>query len=307
MLLDASKLTSNENNDWCPGCGDDGIVLSVKKAIAGAGLDNHKTVIVSGIGCSSKLPHLVNVNGVHTLHGRAIPFAEGIKLANPELNVIVHSGDGDTYGIGVGHFISAGRRDVNIKLFIHNNGVYALTKGQASPTLPEGRKVKGIPAPNINGPLNPLALAILAGYTFVARTQSYDVKSQVDLMVRALKHKGLALIDIQQGCPTYNPEFTNATWFLQHLHAIPQDYDGVVKDPSNINEINDKKLKALALLMNETTDDLHTGLFFEWENPDTFEDRLIKRGIKPPLTQVIADANRKSTTNLDGIFEDLSI
>lgn len=302
-----ASLTSNELNDFCPGCGDSGIVLAVKNAIAGAGLDPHKTVIVSGIGCSSKLPHLVNVNGVHTLHGRAIPFAEGIKLANPELTVLIDSGDGDTYGIGAGHFVSAGRRNVNIKLFVHDNGVYALTKGQASPTLPEGRKVKGIPEPNINGPLSPLAIAIMAGYTFIARTQSYNIKEQTDLMIKAIKHNGLALIDIYQGCPTYNPEFTNAAWFGQHLKALPETYDGIVHDPANLEEVNKKKLQALNIILNETPENLNTGLFFQWENQDTFEDRLMKRGIKPPLTQTIADSDKKSTVDLSGVFEDLSV
>lgn len=287
-------------------CGNDGIVLAVKNAIANGALDPHKTVIVSGIGCSSKLPHLVNVNGVHTLHGRAIPFAEGIKLANPELTVMVDSGDGDTYGIGAGHFVSAGRRNVNIKLFVHNNGVYALTKGQASPTLPEGRKVKGIPEPNINGALNPLALAILAGYTFVARTQSYNVKEQTDLMIKAIKHNGLALIDIQQGCPTYNPEFTDTAWFRQHLHQLPQNYDGLVHNPGDLAEVEQKKLQALKMILDETSTELNTGLFFQWENNDTFEDRLTKLGIKPPLSQQIADANKKSTVNLTEVFKDLS-
>lgn len=302
-----ASLTSNEFNDWCPGCGDSGIVLAVKNAIAAAGVDPHKTVIVSGIGCSSKLPHLVNVNGVHTLHGRPIPFAEGIKLADPELTVIIDSGDGDTYGIGAGHFVSAGRRNVNIKLFIHNNGVYALTKGQASPTLPEGRKVKGIPAPNINGPLEPLAIALMAGYTFIARTQSYNVKEQTDLMLKAIKHNGLALVDIQQGCPTYNSEFTDAAWFKQHLQPLPQDYDGLVHDPADVGEVNKKKLQALNLILNETADSMHTGLFFQWENPDTFEDRLLKRGIKPPVAQTIADANGKSTVDLSEVFDELSV
>ncbi len=302
-----ASLTSDEINDFCPGCGDSGIVLALKNAIVAAGLDPKKTVSVSGVGCSSKLPHLVNVNGVHTLHGRPIPFAEGIKLANPELNVIIDSGDGDTYGIGAGHFVSAGRRNVNIKLFVHNNGVYALTKGQASPTLPEGRKVKGIPEPNINGALSPLAIAILAGYTFVGRTQSYNLKEQTDLMVKAIKHKGLALLDIQQGCPTYNPEFTNAAWFSQHLHPLPSDYNGIVSNPMDMDEVNKKKLQAINMLLNETTESLNTGVFFQWENSDTFEDRLIKRGIKPPLTQTIADVNNKSTVNLDQVFEDLSV
>jgi 2-oxoglutarate ferredoxin oxidoreductase subunit beta len=302
-----SSLTSNEFNDWCPGCGDSGIVLAVKNAIAGAGLDPNKTVIVSGIGCSSKLPHLVNVNGVHTLHGRPIPFAEGIKLANPELTVIIDSGDGDTYGIGAGHFVSAGRRNVDIKLFVHNNEVYALTKGQASPTLPEGAKVKALPAPNINGALDPLAIALMAGYNFVARTQSYNVKEQTDIMIKAIKHKGLALVDIHQGCPTYNPEFTDAAWFKQHLIPLPEGYDGIVHDQSDIKEVNEKKLQALNLLLNETPEKMYSGILFQWENPDTFEDRLIARGIEPPMSHEISDKDGKSTVDLTKVLGDLDV
>ncbi len=288
-------------------CGDSGIVLAVKNAIVKANLDPHKTVIVSGIGCSSKLPHLVNVNGVHTLHGRAIPFAEGIKLANPELTVLLDSGDGDTYGIGVGHFISAARRNTDVKLFIHDNGVYSLTKGQASPTLPEGRKTKSLPAPNINGALNPLTLAITSGYNFVARAQSFKVNELTDLMVKAIQHKGLALVDIMQGCPTYNPEFTSAQWFNLHLKPLPQDYDGVVKDPSNKQEVNEKKLNALKLLLSEDPDNMHTGLFFQNEDPDTFEERLEKRGMKSPVSQKIADEEGKSTTDIEPLLKSLEV
>jgi 2-oxoglutarate ferredoxin oxidoreductase subunit beta len=307
MVTDLKSLSSNEFNDWCPGCGDSGIVLAVKNAIIKANLDPNKTVIVSGIGCSSKLPHLVNVNGVHTLHGRPIPFAEGIKLANPELNVLLDSGDGDTYGIGVGHFISAARRNTNIKLFIHDNGVYSLTKGQASPTLPEGRKTKSLPAPNINGALNPLSLAIMAGYNFVARAQSFKVNELTDIMVKAIQHNGLALVDIMQGCPTYNPEFTSAAWFNSHLKPLPQEYNGIVKDPSNKEEVNEKKLNAIKMLLSEDPDNMHTGIFFQNEDHDTFEERLQKRGMKPPLSQKIADENGNSITDIEPLLKSLEV
>ncbi len=288
-------------------CGDSGVVLAVKNAIIKANLDPHKTVIVSGIGCSSKLPHLVNVNGVHTLHGRPIPFAEGIKLANPELTVLLDSGDGDTYGIGVGHFISAARRNTDIKLFIHDNGVYSLTKGQASPTLPKGRKTKSLPGPNINGALNPLLLAITAGYNFVARAQSFKVNELTDIMVKAIQHKGIALVDILQGCPTYNPEFTSAAWFNSHLTALPQDYDGIVKNPSDKAEINAKKMNAINMLLSETDDNMHTGIFFQNEDPDTFEDRLSKAGIKPPFSDKIADENGNPTTDISELLKSLEV
>jgi 2-oxoglutarate ferredoxin oxidoreductase subunit beta len=307
MATDVKSLTSNEFNDWCGGCGDSGIVLAVKNAIVKANLDPHKTVLVSGIGCSSKLPHLVNINGVHTLHGRPIPFAEGIKLANPELTVLLDSGDGDTYGIGVGHFISAGRRNVDIKLFIHDNGVYSLTKGQASPTLPEGRKTKSLPAPNINGALNPLALAIMSGYNFVARAQSFKVNELADIMVKAIQHKGLALVDIMQGCPTYNPEFTSSAWFNTHLKPIPDGYDGSVKDPFNREEVNQKKIDAIKLLLSEDQDNMHTGVFFQNEDPDTFETRLQKRNIPPPSSQKITDDNGNSLTDIEPLLKSLEV
>ena len=135
------------------------------------GLNLDRVVIVSGIGCSGKLPHFMRVpiSGVHTLHGRAIAFATGIKLANPSLEVIVNGGDGDLLGIGVGHFVSVGRRNIDITVIIHDNGVYGLTKGQASPTLLRGIKTKSLPKPNVNDAINPLSLALSSGYTFVAR------------------------------------------------------------------------------------------------------------------------------------------
>ncbi len=298
MTISLKDLDPHEMNDWCPGCGDTGILAALKNTIVNLNLDPHKTVIVSGIGCSSKLPNFINTNGVHTLHGRPIPFAEGIKLANPDLTVVIDSGDGDTYGIGVGHFISAGRRNVDIKLFVHDNGVYSLTKGQASPTLPENRKVKGIPEPNINGAINPLQLALFSGYTFIARTTSYNIKEQVDLMSKAIKHKGLALVDILQGCPTYNYEFTSSQWFLQHTKSLPPTYDPLVKNPADMNEVKQKKKDALSMMMEDDDMSIHTGVFFQWENPDTFESRLQSRNIPPPLSQQIADKDNNSTVDL---------
>jgi 2-oxoacid:acceptor oxidoreductase, beta subunit, pyruvate/2-ketoisovalerate family len=298
MTISLKDLDPHEMNDWCPGCGDNGILAALKNTIVNLNLDPHKMVVVSGIGCSSKLPNFINTNGVHTLHGRPIPFAEGIKLANPDLTVVIDSGDGDTYGIGMGHFISAGRRNVDIKLFVHDNGVYSLTKGQASPTLPENRKVKGIPEPNINGAINPLQLALFSGYTFIARTTSYNIKEQVDLMSKAIKHKGLALVDILQGCPTYNSEFTSSQWFLQHTKPLPQTYDPLVKNPADMREVKQKKKDALSMMMEDDDMSIHTGVFFQWENPDTFENRLQNRGIPSPLSQQIADKDNNSTIDL---------
>jgi Pyruvate:ferredoxin oxidoreductase and related 2-oxoacid:ferredoxin oxidoreductases, beta subunit len=138
--IDIKLYKTQEWVDWCPGCGNYGILNAEQMALAELGLDPKRTVIVSGIGCSGKIAHFINVNGVHTLHGRSVAFATGIKLANPELEVIVNAGDGDQLGIGVGHFVSVGRRNIDMTVIVHDNGVYGLTKGQAAPTLPRGRQ-----------------------------------------------------------------------------------------------------------------------------------------------------------------------
>lgn len=307
MSISLKDLDPHEINDWCPGCGDNGILSALKNTIVGMDLDPHNMVVVSGIGCSSKLPNFINTNGVHTLHGRAIPFAEGIKLANPDLTVVIDSGDGDTYGIGAGHFVSAGRRNMDIKLFVHDNGVYSLTKGQASPTLPENRKVKGIPEPNINSAINPLELAIFSGYTFVARTTSYNIKEEVDLMSKAIRHKGLALVDILQGCPTYNPEYTSPQWFTQHTKPLPSTFDPVVKDPADMKEVNAKKRAAIDMLMNEDENNIYTGVFFQWENPDTFEKRLQDRHITAPIHDQIADNDGRSNIDITKTIQSLLV
>jgi len=169
MVRKPSDYQSDIWNDWCPGCGDFGIVAAMYRAFSELDLPPEKTVIVSGIGCSGKTPHFVKVNGVHTLHGRAIPFATGIKLANPELTVIVNGGDGDLLGIGVGHFVALGRRNIDLTIILHNNTVYGLTKGQASPTLRRGLRPKALPKPNIQDAVNPISLALASGFTFVAR------------------------------------------------------------------------------------------------------------------------------------------
>ena len=167
MALKPSDFKTDVFADWCPGCGDFGIMTALQIALAELGVQPHQVVLVSGIGCSGKEAHNVKAYGVHTLHGRTLPFATGIKVANPDLEVIAIGGDGDGLGIGAGHFVSTGRRNLDITYIIHDNGVYGLTKGQASPTLKLGLKTKAIPKPNINQALNPIALALMTAYTIV--------------------------------------------------------------------------------------------------------------------------------------------
>ncbi len=218
-MTSADELRSRTIPDWCPGCGDHAVLMSVKGAIAELGLDPTKVLIVSGIGCSSKLPHYVKSYGFHSIHGRPLPVATGAKLANHELHVIVISGDGDCYGIGMGHFIHAVRRNVNLTLIVHDNQIYGLTTGQTSPTSDLGFKTKTTPGGSIERAVMPLSLALAAGGTFVSRGFAGDPKHLKDLMKEAIAHKGLSLVDVLQPCVTFNRVNTFA-WYRERVYKI---------------------------------------------------------------------------------------
>jgi len=320
MALKATDYRSDVHNDWCPGCGNFGILSALQIALAELKLPPHQVAIFSGIGCSGKTPHFVNVNGVHTLHGRAVPFASGAKLANPELEVIVMGGDGDGLGIGMGHFISAGRRNIDMTYMIHDNGVYGLTKGQASPTLQLGLKTKAIPSPNITAAVNPIALALVAGYTFVSRGYAYDVPHLKELMKRAITHRGLALLDILQPCPTYN-DINTKEWYsgedrpdpktgkpVPRYYVLEQTgYDPVVHSPDE----DVKKIDQALAKSREWGDRIPVGVFYQNELVPTFEDRISQRiqdyRARPPSKQTIRSETGKPTINLERLFEDLRV
>ena len=260
-------------NDWCPGCGNFGILRAEEMAFRELGVDPKKIVIVSGIGCSGKIPHFIElpISGVHTLHGRSIAFATGIKTANPSLEVVVNVGDGDGVGIGMGHFVHLGRRNLDITVIIHNNGVYALTKGQASPTLGRGVKTKSLPRPNVNDAVNPLAVALAAGYTFVARGYAYNIPHLKELIKKGIKHKGSAVIEVLQPCPTYN-DVNTKEWYDKRVYKLDNDpaWDPVVKREE---ETKTKFEKAMMKVM-ELGEKIPLGVFYQNEFIPTFEERL---------------------------------
>ncbi|BCU69438.1 2-oxoacid:ferredoxin oxidoreductase subunit beta [Stygiolobus caldivivus] len=304
--MEALKQFKPEWSDWCPGCGNFGIINAEQQAIMELGLNSERVVIVSGIGCSGKLPHFMRipVSGVHTLHGRALAFATGIKLSNPSLEVIVNGGDGDLLGIGVGHFVSIGRRNTDITVIVHDNGVYGLTKGQASPTLLRGIKTKSLPKPNINDAINPLFLALSAGYTFVARGYAYDVKHLKELIKRAIKHKGLALVDVLQPCPTYN-DINTKEWYDKRIYKLDNDtgWDPVVKAES---ETKDKLKKAIDKSF-EWGDRIPIGVFYENELIPSFEERIKQNSPSysqyyPAAQQIEID--RKPNTLVEDILKE---
>lgn len=318
MALKMSDFKTDVFVDWCPGCGNFGILAALQMALAELGLEPHHIVLVSGIGCSGKPPHFVKTYGVHTLHGRTLPFAQGIKIANPELEVIAMGGDGDGLGIGAGHFVNAGRRNVDMAYLIHDNAVYGLTKGQASPTLKLGLKTKSLPKPNINEAVNPIALALITGYTFVARAYAYDTKHLKEIIKQAIKHKGLAFVDILQPCPTYN-DINTKEWYAGEDRIDPQTgkpqprlykldeigYDPLVRDSA---EDLSKKMAAVEKAQ-EWGDRIPIGVFYKNELTSTFQERVSKRIpfylSEPPAKQEISDETGASAADISEFFEEL--
>ncbi|MBU2548596.1 MAG: 2-oxoacid:ferredoxin oxidoreductase subunit beta [Proteobacteria bacterium] len=209
---------------WCPGCGDHQILEAVKQALVNQNLSPHEVLFVSGIGQAAKAPHYLRANVFNGLHGRALPAATGAKLANPGLKVIVESGDGCSYGEGGNHFLAALRRNIDVTMLVHDNQVYGLTKGQASPTSPDGFVTKAQPFGVFNRPFNPVAVAVGMRAGFVARGFSGMVDLLAELIEAGMKYKGLALIDILQPCVSFNKVNTFA-WYKKRCQVLPDDYD----------------------------------------------------------------------------------
>ena len=202
--LTRKDFVSSQDVRWCPGCGDYAILAFVQRVLPELGVPREKFVFVSGIGCSSRLPYYVNTYGLHTIHGRAPAIATGIKVANPDLNVWVVTGDGDALSIGGNHLIHSLRRNVTLKILLFNNKIYGLTKGQYSPTSEIGTKTKSSPFGSVDYPLNPLSLALGAEATFVARAVDTHTKSMTEILTRAATHKGGAFVEIFQNCIVFN-------------------------------------------------------------------------------------------------------
>src|SRR5437588_569668 len=217
-----ADLKGKVDPDWCPGCGDFGVLAAVQKALVELQIPNHQVVTISGIGCSSNFPGYINTYGMHTLHGRALAVATGVKLANHDLTVVVTGGDGDGFGIGGNHFIHTMRRNVDLLYLAMDNQIYGLTTGQVSPTSSVGMKTKSTPFGSVEGPINPITLALAAGATFIARGFSGDQKHLTDLIKQGLKHKGFSFIDVFSPCVTYNHDNTYP-WFKQRVKRLEDD------------------------------------------------------------------------------------
>ncbi|MDR0269998.1 2-oxoacid:ferredoxin oxidoreductase subunit beta [Paenibacillus sp.] len=280
---------NNVKPNWCPGCGDFSIQAAIQRAAANSGLTPEQLAVISGIGCSGRISGYIHAYGLHGIHGRSLPIAQGVKLANRDLTVIATGGDGDGFAIGMGHTIHAIRRNINMTYIIMDNQIYGLTKGQTSPRSGEGFVTKSTPQGSIESTLSPLELALSAGATFVAQSFSSDIKELTALVEEAIKHEGFSIINVFSPCVTFN-KVNTYEWFKENivsLGSIP-DYD-----PSN-------RIAAMTTLME--TNGMVTGLIYQDKNKKSYED-LIPGFHKEPLVQQESLISREQFDNLVAEFK----
>lgn len=208
---------------WCPGCGHFSIMAGIQKSIISLGYEPHEFAIISGIGCSGKVSEYVRTNGYHTIHGRSIPVAQGTKMGNPDLKVIASGGDGDGYGIGLGHFVHASRRNIDMTYIVMDNNIYGLTKGQTSPRSAHGFVTKTTKDGNKEYPVDPISTSIANGATFVAQGFAGDIKQMNDIIARAIEHKGFAHVNIFSPCVTFN-KINTYDFYKEHLTTIEEPF-----------------------------------------------------------------------------------
>ena len=248
--LNLKDFKGKVDPDWCVGCGDFGVLRSLQKACVELGLQPHRILTVSGIGCSSNLPGYIHAYGMHTLHGRSLAVATGAQLANHELTVIATGGDGDGYGIGGNHFTHTARRNVDITYLVMNNQIYGLTTGQISPTSTMGMKTKSTPFGSVEAPMNPITSAIMNGATFVARGFAGDPKHLTELIKQAVQHTGFSLLDVFSPCVTFNHD-NDFPFFKERVKRLEDE----AHDPTDWKSACEKAM--------EWGDTIYTGLFFQ--------------------------------------------
>jgi 2-oxoglutarate ferredoxin oxidoreductase subunit beta len=261
--------------NWCPGCGDFSVQAAIQRAAANVGLEPDQLAVVSGIGCSGRISGYINAYGFHGIHGRSLPIAQGVKMANKDLTVIASGGDGDGFAIGLGHTIHAIRRNIDVTYIVMDNQIYGLTKGQTSPRSDVGFKTKSTPQGSIESALSVMEMALTAGATFVAQSFSTDLKELTALIEAGINHKGFSLINVFSPCVTYN-KVNTYDWFKENLVKLG-DVEGY--DPNN-------KLTAMQTLM--ANNGLVTGLIYQNTAQKSYQE-LVSGYSEQPLSE--ADLN----------------
>ncbi|WP_338754117.1 2-oxoacid:ferredoxin oxidoreductase subunit beta [Bacillus sp. FJAT-52991] len=261
---------NNVKPNWCPGCGDFSVQAAIQRAAANVGLTPEKLAVISGIGCSGRISGYINSYGLHGIHGRALPIAQGVKMANKDLTVIASGGDGDGFAIGMGHTIHAMRRNIDLTYVVMDNQIYGLTKGQTSPRSAEGFKTKSTPQGAIESALSPMELAITSGATFVAQSFSTDLKELTAIIEAGIEHKGFSIINVFSPCVTYN-KINTYDWFKEHLTKL-----------STIEEY-DSSNRELAMNTLMKHDSLVTGIIYQNKEKPSYQ-QLVYGYSDEPLT-----------------------
>lgn len=254
----AIKEFRGEQPTWCPGCGHFSVNAALQKSVSELGYEPHQLAVISGIGCSGKISEYTRAYGFHTIHGRSLPVAQGVALANKDIKVVASGGDGDGYGIGMGHFVHAVRRNIDMTYIVMDNHIYGLTKGQTSPASDKGFITKSTPSGSVENPVHPLETALVNGITFLAQGFSGDIKQLNTLFKAAIEHKGFALVNVYSPCVTFNKINTYDYWKERLIDiSSVENYD-----------INDR-VQALNIV--RETDGLVTGILFK-EDKETYTE-----------------------------------
>ncbi len=261
MEVTLQDYRTQEKSWWCPGCGDFGVLAAMQKALVNLNIAPHEVAIVAGIGCSGKIGNYINSYNIHVVHGRTLPSALGVKMANRELLVIAAGGDGDGFAIGMNHFVHAVRRNINVKYIVMDNHIYGLTKGQNSPTSDTGQKVKATPHGNVESPVRPLSLALSAGATFVAQGFSSNQAQLARLIEDAIRHPGFAFVNTLSPCVTYN-KINTYDFYKQTLTNLDEDPD----------YRSDNRGAAIAKVLEK--EELVTGLIYRDPNSVPYEQAM---------------------------------
>lgn len=278
------EFRNNVKPNWCPGCGDFSIQASIQRAAANVGLEPENLAVISGIGCSGRISGYINAYGFHGIHGRSLPIAQGVKLANRDLTVIASGGDGDGFAIGMGHTVHAIRRNINMTYIVMDNQIYGLTKGQTSPRSAVGFKTKSTPEGSIESTLSPLEIALASGATFVAQSFSSDLKQLTSLIEQGIQHEGFSLINVFSPCVTFN-KINTYDWFKENIINL-DTIEGY--NPSD-------RVMAMTKLME--TNGMITGLIYQDKSKRSYENQ-IKGFHEEPLAQQDLKISKESFDKL---------